>query len=161
MSEQQLARSADRYYKSLAPHTRVAVSHLSLALALAAVALAATAWWPGLFDTPGMTAAVVLAGVLTLAASFALSLARTRLRQEQRRTDAKEAELQALLADSRDRERLLNTILDTVDVGIVALDAAGRRLLTNSWQSALETSAAPAGIAQDAEESQLLLTGRD
>jgi signal transduction histidine kinase len=108
-----------------------------------------------------MTALVVLAGVATLAASFALSLARTRLREEQRRTDATEAELQALLADSRDRERLLNTILDTVDVGIIALDAAGRRLLTNSWQSALERSAAPAGHAQDAEEAQLLLTGQD
>ncbi|WP_346926509.1 ATP-binding protein [uncultured Arthrobacter sp.] len=161
MSEQQLARSADRYYKSLGPHARAAVRHLSLALAVTAVALAAAACWPGLFESEGMTALVVLAGVVTLAASFALSLARTRLRHEQRRTAAKEAELQALLADSRDRERLLNTILDTVDVGIVALDAAGRRVLTNSWQSALERSAAPAGTAQDAEEAELLLTGQD
>ena len=161
MSEQQLARSAGRRYKPVGPRTRAVACHVSLALVLAAAVLAATAWWPALFDTPGMTAAVVLAGVITLAASFALSLARVRLRQEQRRTDATEAELEALLADSRERERLLNTILDTVDVGIVALDAAGRRLLTNSWQSALERSAAPAGAAPDAEEAQLLLTGQD
>jgi len=161
VSEQQLARGAGRYYRSLGPHVRAATSPLSVALAGAAVVLAATACWPGLLDSAGMSAAVVLAGVLTLVASSALSLARTRLRQEQRRTDAKEAELQALLADSRDRERLLNTILDTVDVGIIALDAAGRRLLTNSWQSALERSAAPAGTAQGAEEAQLLLTGQD
>ena len=81
---------------------------------------------------------------------FALSRARARLREEQRRTGAKEAELQALLADSRERERLLNTILDTVDVGIVAVDAAGRRLLTNSWQSALgEVRGARDGAAQE------------
>jgi len=161
VSEQQLARSAGRSYKPVGPRTRAVACHVSLALVLAAAVLAATAWWPALFDAPGMTAAVVLAGVITLAASFALSLARVRLRQEQRRTDATEAELEALLADSRERERLLNTILDTVDVGIVALDAAGRRLLTNSWQSALERSAAPAGAAPDAEEAQLLLTGQD
>ena len=161
MSEQQLARSAGRSYKPVGPRTRAVACHVSLALVLAAAVLAATAWWPALFDAPGMTAAVVLAGVITLAASFALSLARVRLRQEQRRTDATEAELEALLADSRERERLLITILDTVDVGIVALDAAGRRLLTNSWQSALERSAAPAEAAPDAEEAQLLLTGQD
>jgi signal transduction histidine kinase len=135
--------------------------HLSLALVMAAAVPAAIAWSPALFDTPARTAALVLAGVVTLAASLALSLARVQLRQEQHRTDAKEAALQALLADSRERERLLNTILDTVDVGIVALDAAGRRMLTNSWQSALERSAAPAGTAQEAEEAQLLLTGQD
>jgi len=161
VSEQQLARSADRRHKPVGPRTRAVACHVSLALVLAAAALAATAWWPALFDAPGMTAGVVLAGVITLAASFALSLARVRLRQEQHRTDATEAELEALLADSRERERLLNTVLDTVDVGIVALDAAGRRLLTNSWQSALERSAAPAGAAEGAEEAQLLLTGQD
>jgi signal transduction histidine kinase len=78
---------------------------------------------------------------------------------------SKETELQALLADSRDRERLLNTILDTVDVGIVAVDAEGRRLLTNSWQSQLEASAAQSGVADtiapDAAEEELLLTGQD
>lgn len=106
-------------------------------------------------------AALLLLSGMTFAVSVALRFGRLRVHQEQQRTEAKEAELQALLADSRERERLLNTILDTVDVGIVAVDAAGRRLLTNSWQSALEESAAPAGTAQGAEESQLLLTGQD
>ena len=161
MSEQQPARSADRDYNPVGPRARVVACHVALVLVMVAAVPAATAWWPALFDSAGMTAAVVLAGVITLAASFALSLARVRLRQEQRRTDATEAELEALLADSRERERLLITILDTVDVGIVALDAAGRRLLTNSWQSALERSAAPAEAAPDAEEAQLLPTGQD
>ena len=161
MSEQQPAPSTDRHYKATGPRARVVACHLSLALVMAAAVPAAAAWWPALLDTPALTAAVVLAGLVILAASCALNLARIRLRQEQRRTGAKEAELQALLADSRERERLLTTILDTVDVGIVALDAAGRRLLTNSWQSALERSAAPAGAAGGTEEAQLLLTGQD
>jgi signal transduction histidine kinase len=161
VSDQQPAPSMDRYYKRGGPRARVMAAHLALALVMAAAVLAASAWWPALVSTPLRTAAVVLAGVVAFAASFALSLARLRLRQEQRRTCAKEAELQALLADSRERERLLNTILDTVDVGIVALDAAGGRLLTNSWQSSLERSSAPAGIAGVADEEQLLLTGQD
>ena len=164
MSEQQLVRRADGFGTALGPRAWV-VRHLPLILAGAALAaaagLVAAAGWPGLLASPGMTAAVVLAAGATLSAAFALSRARARLREEQRRTGGKEAELQALLADSRERERLLNTILDTVDVGIVAVDAAGRRLLTNSWQSALEESAAPDGVAQETGEARLLLTGQD
>ena len=79
---------------------------------------------------------------MMLAVSLAMRFAREQLRHEQWRIKSKEAELKVLLADSRERERLLNTILDTVDVGIVAVDADGRRLLTNSWQTQLEESAA-------------------
>ena len=81
---------------------------------------------------------------MMLAVSLAMRFARSRLRHEQGRIQSKESELQVLLADSRERERLLNTILDTVDVGIVAVDAAGRRLLTNSWQTGVGGSAATA-----------------
>ena len=58
----------------------------------------------------------------------------------------------------------MNTILDTVDVGIVAVDAEGRRLLTNSWQSRLEAGAAPHGASTAVHrgwEDHLLLTGAD
>ena len=103
---------------------------------------------------------------MMLAVSLAMRFARARLRREQRRIKSKEAELEVLLADSRERERLLNTILDTVDVGIVAVDASGRRLLTNTWQAELEESAAArsesAEPARDAGgRGQLLLTGQD
>lgn len=118
------------------------------------------------------TVEAVLVPLMMLAVSLAMRFARARLRHEQWRIQSKEAELEVLLADSREREQLLNTILDTVDVGIVAVDAAGRRLLTNSWQTQLEASAAAApGSAKSpespesaelpAEEGQLLLTGQD
>ncbi len=67
--------------------------------------------------------------------------------------------LQSQLAEGRERERVLRTVLDTVDVGIVALDGTGRRILTNSWQSELEASAAPPGAAAPPPEADLLLAG--
>lgn len=270
MSEQQLVRNADGYFRALPPRVQVVLCQLPLAAVMAGIVLAAPACWPGLFDStpciaalllqaalllacilvpwqrfgpdaplvvpvldlvalglirdggvgglpdlgllavlpvvwisgsrlsarvsltlsffgplltglpwlfltgsspaPDRIATAVLVPLMTLAVSLAMRFARARLRNQQRRVRAKEAELQALLADSRERERLLNTILDTVDVGIVAVDASGRRLLTNSWQSLLEASAAPRGRtaatgATDAlkapEEGVLLLTGPD
>jgi len=127
--------------------------------------LAGLPWFfaAGAGDGAGRIATVVLLALVTLAVSLAMQLARAQLRRQQRKVDATEAELQALLAESRERERLLNAILDTIDVGIVAIGADGRRLLTNSWQARLEASAAPAGAtpADPGWEEQLLLTGRD
>ncbi|MET3809510.1 ATP-binding protein [Arthrobacter sp. UYEF3] len=115
-------------------------------------------------DRPGRIASITLLALATLAVSLAMQFIRAQVRRQQRTVDAKEAELQTLLAGSRERERLLNTILDTVDVGIVAIDADGRRLLTNSWQATLEASATPVGhtsVTDPGWEQQLLLTGRD
>ena len=148
----------------------------SLSLSFTVPLLAALPWL--LADRPAPFAAraadAVLVPLMMLAVSLAMRFARSRLRHQQWRTRSKEAELEVLLADSRERERLLNTILDTVDVGIVAVDADGRRLLTNSWQARLEESAdvAPRPAAQTPtaesltagspeEEGLLVLTGQD
>jgi signal transduction histidine kinase/PAS domain-containing protein len=119
----------------------------SLSLSFLVPLLAALPWL--LADRSAPIAARIaeasLVPLMMLAVGLAMRFARARLRHEQWRIESKEAELQVLLADSRERERLLNTILDTVDVGIVAVDADGRRLLTNSWQKQLEDSAAATG----------------
>ncbi len=142
-------------------------SRASISLSFAGTLLAGL---PYVFAPGPAPAQVRLAGVLLLplmmlAVSLAMRSARAQLRNQQSRTASKETELQALLADSRDRERLLNTILDTVDVGIVAVDAEGHRLLTNSWQSQLEASAARSGVADtiapEAAEDVPVLTGQD
>jgi signal transduction histidine kinase len=148
----------------------------SLSLSFFAPLLTGLPWLlaAGPSPEPARTATAMLLPLITLAVSFAMQMAGARLRQQQRSIRAKEDELQSLLADSRGRERLLNTILDTVDVGIVAVDADGRRLLTNSWQTLLEASAAPGGSPEDAgaaagapgmqgapAEGGLLLTGPD
>jgi signal transduction histidine kinase len=145
----------------------------SLSLSFSVPLLAALPWLLADHAAPpaARTAEAVLVPLMMLAVSLAMRFARARLRHEQWRIKSKEAELEVLLADSREREQLLNTILDTVDVGIVAVDAAGHRLLTNSWQTELEDSAATApsqspelpelSAQLPAEEGQLLLTGQD
>jgi len=155
---------------SVLPVVWISASRLSpaaiVSLSFFGPLLAGLPWFfaGGVDDSPGRIATVALLALMTLAVSLAMQFARAQLRRQQRKVESKEAELQALLAESRERERLLNTILDTVDVGIVAVGADGRRLLTNSWQSRLEASAAPPGGAGPADpewEEQLLLTGRD
>ncbi len=142
----------------LSPAAIAAASFLGPLLAGLPWVLAAA---PG--GRPGRIATVVLLALMTLVVSLAIQVVRAQLRRQQRKVEATEAELQALLAESRERERLLNAVLDTIDVGIVAVGADGRRLLTNSWQSRLEASAAPAGAAapDPVREEELLLTGRD
>ena len=129
----------------------------SLSLSFTVPLLAALPWLLADRTAPlaARTAEAVLVPLMMLAVSLAMRFARSRLRHEQWRIKSKEAELEVLLADSREREQLLNTILDTVDVGIVAVDADGRRLLTNSWQTQLEESAAtaPRPAAESAAQS--------
>jgi signal transduction histidine kinase len=143
----------------------------SLSLSFSVPLLATLPWLLADRSAPlaARTAEALLVPLMMFAVSLAMRFARARLRREQRRIKSKEAELEVLLADSRERERLLNTILDTVDVGIVAVNASGRRLLTNTWQAELEESAAaaprpapePAGEVLPEEEGRLLLTGQD
>ena len=160
---------------SVLPVVWISASRLSapasLSLSFSVPLLAALPWLVTDRSAPlaARTAEAVLVPLMMLAVSLAMRFARARLRHEQWRIKSKEAELEVLLADSRERERLLNTILDTVDVGIVAVDAGGRRLLTNTWQTELEESAAaaprptaePAGEVLPEEEGRLVLTGQD
>jgi signal transduction histidine kinase len=154
---------------SVLPVVWISASRLSPAAILAASflgpLLAGLPWYiaAAAGDGPGRIATVLLLALVTLAVSLAMQLARSQLRRQQHKVDAAEAELQELLKESRERERLLNAILDTIDVGIIAIGADGRRLLTNSWQARLEASAAPAGAtpADPEWEEHLQLTGRD
>ncbi|WP_306292815.1 sensor histidine kinase [Arthrobacter sp. 49Tsu3.1M3] len=160
---------------SVLPVVWISASRLSapasLSLSFSVPLLAALPWLLADRSAPlaARTAEALLVPLMMLAVSLAMRFARARLRREQRRIKSKEAELEILLADSRERERLLNTILDTVDVGIVAVDASGRRLLTNTWLAELEDSAAaaprstadPAREVLPEEEGRLVLTGQD
>ena len=73
---------------------------------------------------------------------------------------AKDALLRTALADSQHRERLLETVLDTVGVGVVVVDGDGHDQLMNSTQMDLHELGRPADIA-DPEESELLLFSPD
>lgn len=97
---------------------------------------------------PNLTAADITALVLfplvMLAVSLAIRFASVNMRVQQRELQAMGRELRELLTASREREKLLMTILDATDVGIVAVDSNGDQLLANNmmrrWQQTADHS---------------------
>lgn len=77
---------------------------------------------------------VVLFPLMMLAVSLAIRFASVNLRLQQRELAEKDRELRELLAASREREKLLETVLDATDVGIAAVDRSGHFLVSNSRQ---------------------------
>lgn len=53
---------------------------------------------------------------------------------QQKRLEERDAALLRALADSQEKERLLNTVLETVHLGVVAIDADGREMMANRKQ---------------------------
>jgi signal transduction histidine kinase len=73
----------------------------------------------------------VILGAISLAAHVVFNaVLRQRLQLEKQ-----DKELQELLTASEKRERLLGTIMDTVSVGVCAVDEQGRNILMNRQQS--------------------------
>ncbi|MEW1805663.1 sensor histidine kinase [Arthrobacter sp. SLBN-53] len=89
-------------------------------------------------DFPAVTAGDITSAVLfplmMLAVSLAIRFASVSLRQQQAELADKDRELRDLLAASREREKLLETVLDATDVGIAAVDRSGHFLVSNSRQ---------------------------
>ncbi|MBT2249718.1 PAS domain-containing protein [Arthrobacter sp. BHU FT2] len=87
---------------------------------------------------PHLTAAdvttVFLFPLMMLAVSLAIRFASVNLRVQQRELARKDTELRSLLRQSREREGLLQTVLDATDVGIAAVDRSGHFLVSNSRQ---------------------------
>jgi two-component system phosphate regulon sensor histidine kinase PhoR len=81
---------------------------------------------------------------------------RARLEEQTKQLQAKDAQLRGLLAETARRQRLLDTVLDTVDVGVLVIDAAGHDVLMNARQHRIHQLSLPPGVA-DAAEAQLML----
>lgn len=77
---------------------------------------------------------VAVLPLLLLAVAATIRLSGSNARIQQRRVSERDRALRQLLAASKDREMLLETILDTIDVGIVAVDSTGHTLLINNQQ---------------------------
>jgi signal transduction histidine kinase len=84
--------------------------------------------------TPSDITTVLLFPLMMLSVSLAIRFASVNLRVQQKELAAKDAQVRKLLSESRERERLLQTVLDATDVGIVAVDRSGRLLVTNDRQ---------------------------
>ena len=107
-----------------------------------------------------ITSAIVLP-LMMLTISLAIRFASANVRDQRQRLEKKDAELRELLLESRERERLVKTVLDTIDVGIVAVDADGRTILVNGQQAIFQHAASPAASASPVEESRQLMFGQD
>ncbi|TLM74702.1 cell wall metabolism sensor histidine kinase WalK [Pseudarthrobacter sp. NamB4] len=84
--------------------------------------------------TPSDITTTLLLPLMMLAVSLAIRFASVHVRLQQRELAEKDRELRKLLRESREREKLLQTVLDATDVGIAAVDRSGRLLVTNDRQ---------------------------
>jgi signal transduction histidine kinase len=112
---------------------------------------------------------------MMFAMAVSIRLAGSNARLQQGRVSRRDQALRQLLAASRERETLLKTILDTIDVGIVAVDSHGETLLINDQQRAFlqmampterahgpaEQAHGPAERAQGPTEQDWLVFGQD
>lgn len=82
------------------------------------------------FDGPDFIRIVLLPVILGAIALTVYAIANA-LSLQRRQLEAQGNEVRSLLAASEERERLINTVMDTVSVGVGALDDQGRVVLMN------------------------------
>ena len=121
-------------------------------------------WVPVLTSPNGFTLEQLVKPLLfpLVVLAFAITVvAVTKTVNLQRRAlQAKDAQLREALDASQQRERLLETVVDTVAVGLVVVDAQGNDMLMNATQRALHVQALPPDVA-DPEENELLVFAAD
>ncbi len=76
----------------------------------------------------------LLFGLMMVSVCVAVRFASLNTAHNRGKLIARESEVRQLRGEITERERLLETILDTIDVGLVALDAQGNRTITNRQQ---------------------------
>lgn len=111
--------------------------------------------------SPSDVASAILLPLLMLAVSLAISFASANVRLQRQRLEKKDVELGELLVESRNRERLLKTVLDTIDVGVVAVDREGKIVLVNDRQKEFCQGASPGGADTLPEEARQLMFAQD
>ncbi|WP_354146742.1 PAS domain-containing sensor histidine kinase [Arthrobacter sp. 754] len=120
--------------------------------------------WVPLFvrgDVSGPSLArAMLIPLMLLGIGISVSVLTQSMMRQQRTLEEKDLQLQAGLEKSMQQEALLNTILDTVHTGVLAVDADGHDILMNRKQRANHTLATPPDI-EDPNESQLLVFAAD
>ncbi|SLK08301.1 sensor histidine kinase [Arthrobacter sp. P2b] len=134
-----------------------------LALWLSFLAPLAIIWVPlllkGSFTAQDFARSLLLP-VMMLGIGVSVSVLTLSMMRQQRELEEKDAQLQANLLTSQRQESLLNTVLDTVHLGVLAVDADGHDILMNRKQRANHELARPKDI-EDPNESQLLVFGPD
>jgi two-component system phosphate regulon sensor histidine kinase PhoR len=148
------------------PVVWIAASRVRTGTAVAVSALASLAiiWLPLAFRAEPVTFDELVDPVLLPVMFAGLAWFVGALTKENRRRQealrASQAALRANVEAGRARERLLGTVLDTVSVGLLALDAGGHDILMNARQREAHAAAAPPGN-DDPNEADLLIFGAD
>ncbi|WP_237740703.1 sensor histidine kinase [Crystallibacter crystallopoietes] len=140
----------------MAPRTSVLLSILGPFLIVMPSALAG---FPQVSATD--LTSLLLFPLMMLAVSLAIHSASANIRQQKKQLLEKDRQFRMLLSESSKRERLLETILDTVDVGIVAVDADGRHILRNRRQRQFDRLSSPERLRQQPGKEQSLVFGED
>ena len=109
--------------------------------------------WVPLFMNGTAAPATLAAEFLTPFMMLAIGIVTAVMTQSAK---AQQLRVRELLDRSETRGHLLDTILDTVDVGVGVFDTEGRILLMNAHQRELHASALPPGV-EDARERDLLI----
>ncbi|MDQ0212632.1 sensor histidine kinase [Arthrobacter bambusae] len=113
------------------------------------------------YPTGSDISSAVLLPLMMFAVAVSIRLAGSNARLQQRRVQQRDQALRQLLAASRQRETLLKTILDTIDVGIVAVDSQGETLLINGQQKEFLHIAMPAEGSPAPGQQEWLVFGQD
>lgn len=120
--------------------------------------------WVPLFlrgDVTGQDLArTLLLPVMMLGIGVSVSVLTLSMVRQQRDLEEKDAQLRVTLKESKRQEELLNSVLETVHLGVLAVDADGHDILMNRKQRENHRLAAPAGNG-DPNESQLLVFRAD
>jgi two-component system phosphate regulon sensor histidine kinase PhoR len=95
---------------------------------------------------------------IMLAIGVTIRVMTASMMAQQAVVEEKDRALQVLLEESARRERLLETVVNSVDIGLIAVDEAGRPMLTNRK---LEHFRALAGATGDAPEADLQIFQQD
>jgi signal transduction histidine kinase len=95
-----------------------------------------------------------------LGIGVSVSVLTLSMMRQQRILEEKDEQLQASLRSTKRQEALLNSVLDTVHLGVLAVDADGHDVLMNRKQRANHELARPKDI-EDPNESQLLVFAAD
>lgn len=93
---------------------------------------------------------VVLLPLLMLATGYAVHMLSASREHQRRNLEQAQSQLRAALESSARQERLLNTMIDTVGVGVLALDAEGKISLTNRQQQRNQSLAYPVSTSPEA-----------
>lgn len=131
---------------SVFPAIRLATADRLRGVVVGTLSTAAIIAIPLLYSTTPITsqqwARVTVLPVVVFGVGLTVSIITQRLRQQAAALRAASHRLETALADSREQHELLESILEAVDVGVVALDSAGAPILTNNRGLARENLAA-------------------